>query len=572
MSTISVSAPTIKTKNEELISKLIEKNDELFADNASFRNKIARLEGEHADMSHKYQKARSRITTIENQLADMSHKYQKTRSRITTIENQLADKTQECEAQKQTIAELRTELYTEAGPNAPPSKKIKKKRRCRRSGSGRKGGQVGHKGTTRKRHIDRVIQSVFVVCSDCNSMHFRVTETKPRTITEHKTTTRTYKYQEATAVCVGCSRESKSTVYEHDIWSDQQHSDAPIVEIAPNYNESNADSMPGSADCSTNDAPESGSDQIYKPGRIIQAISPQRQAELGKPHQIPKKGSLGFSVLTLVVTAWLERVVLRGVDKIQREISDLSGISPATVNAILHRTADALKPVEDSILDRLLKSSYLHIDETTLIINGVRRYVWVLATKTDVYLFTHSRSPDKVWKILEKYTGCAILDGYKTISRLQEFQRCWAHVIRDVRYLNRMLDTKQTQQFEDDICKIFRSAVTSKLKGNGKKTHKWYAARLDKICSKYAGIPEMKKVVQTVQNAKPNLFTFLLYDEVDPTNNLAERLLREVVKHRVMRVAFQTQEGADMFATLIGIKLTAHLRGWEIAPLLKKYL
>ena len=317
MSTISVSAPTIKTKNKELISKLIEENNELFAENASFRNKIARLEGEHAVMSHKYQKARSMIATIENQLAD---------------------KTQECEAQKQTIAELRTELYTEAGPNAPPSKKIKKERRCRRSGSGRKGGQVGHKGTTRKRHIDRVIQSVFVVCSDCNSMHFRVTETKPRTITEHKTTTRTYKYQEATAVCVGCSRESKSTVYEHDIWSDQQHSDTMTDGIAPNCNESNADSMPGSPDCSTNDTPESGSDQIYKPGRIIQAISPQRQAELGKPHQIPKKGSLGFSVLTLVVTAWLERVVLRGVDKIQREISDLSGISPATVNAILHRT------------------------------------------------------------------------------------------------------------------------------------------------------------------------------------------------------------------------------------------
>ena len=80
----------------------------------------------------------------------MSHKYQKARSRITTIENQLADKTQECEAQKQTIAELRTELYTEAGPNAPPSKKIKKERRCRRSGSGRKGGQVGHKGNHQK--------------------------------------------------------------------------------------------------------------------------------------------------------------------------------------------------------------------------------------------------------------------------------------------------------------------------------------------------------------------------------------------------------------------------------------
>ena len=292
MSTISVSAPTIKTKNEELISKLIEKNDELFADNASFRNKIARLEGEHADMSHKYQKARSMIATIENQLADMSHKYQKARSMIATIENQLADKTQECEAQKQTIAELRTELYTEAGPNAPPSKKIKKERRCRRSGSGRKGGQVGHKGTTRKRHIDRVIQSVFVVCSDCNSMHFRVTDTKSRTITEHKTTTRTYKYQEATAVCVGCSRESKSTVYEHDIWSDQQHSDAPIVEIAPNCNESNADSMPGSADCSTNDALNLGPIKSTNPDASYRRYRPKDRPNWASRTRFPKKAAL----------------------------------------------------------------------------------------------------------------------------------------------------------------------------------------------------------------------------------------------------------------------------------------
>ena len=57
----------------------------------------------------------------------MSHKYQKACSRIATVENQLADKIQECEAQQQTIVELGMELYTEADPNAPPSKKIKKK-------------------------------------------------------------------------------------------------------------------------------------------------------------------------------------------------------------------------------------------------------------------------------------------------------------------------------------------------------------------------------------------------------------------------------------------------------------
>ena len=56
-----------------------------------------------------------------------------------------------------------------------------------------------------------------------------------------------------------------------------------------------------------------------------------------------------------------------------------------------------------------------------------------------------------------------------------------------------MLDTKQTQQFEDDVHKIFYSAVTSKLNGNGKKTHKSYVARLDKIYNKYTGMPEMKK-------------------------------------------------------------------------------
>ena len=67
----------------------------------------------------------------------------------------------------------------------------------------------------------------------------------------------------------------------------------------------------------------------------------------------------------------------------------------------------------------------------------------------------------------------------------------------------------------------------------------------------------------TLANAAPNLFTFLLYPGMDPTNNESERMLRKPVIHRKIRMRLVTEGGMRMFGTLFTCMATWRKRGLD---------
>ena len=100
-----------------------------------------------------------------------------------------------------------------------------------------------------------------------------------------------------------------------------------------------------------------------------------------------------------------------------------------------------------------------------------------------------------------------------------------------------------------------------------------------------------------MRNAGHSLLTFMKYEYVGSTNNLAERRhdpqlyserenpaslsvvfllrimsreLREVVKHRAVKSLLRTMEGAEIFSILLTIMMT--YKDDDILELLKKYL
>ena len=57
-------------------------------------------------------------------------------------------------------------------------------------------------------------------------------------------------------------------------------------------------------------------------------------------------------------------------------------------------------------------------------------------------------------------------------------------------------------------------------------------------------------------NAAPDLFTFIRYPGMEPTNNEFERMLRKVVIHRKIRQKLVTVGGKIMFGTMMTCLLT----------------
>ena len=67
-----------------------------------------------------------------------------------------------------------------------------------------------------------------------------------------------------------------------------------------------------------------------------------------------------------------------------------------------------------------------------------------------------------------------------------------------------------------------------------------------------------------LQNAAPNLFTFMEHPDMEPTNNRAERALRSPVIHRKVRGQLRTSGGMRMFSILMSCLYTWKMQGKSI--------
>ena len=246
-------------------------------------------------------------------------------------------------------------------------------------------------------------------------------------------------------------------------------------------------------------------------------------------------------------------------------------IGTGTTFNILERTAGYLAPEMTRIVQELLKSPYLHIDETVARIAGHQRYIWVVATKNMVLYFPSTRHSTRLLSMFSTYAGIVISDGYIVYRFFKRRQRCWAHLMREARDLRKNLQMPYADNFYFKLKDIFEMAKEKKAEGVGPEWHDAMNAKLGRLLSYYSRYEDLLPVINTIRNDRNVWFTFMLYS-VDPTNNWAELLVREVVKQRVMRQALRTMEGAEIFSAILSCMGTWRLSGLNVQRRLEKYL
>src|SRR5207237_2480567 len=91
-------------------------------------------------------------------------------------------------------------------------------------------------------------------------------------------------------------------------------------------------------------------------------------------------------------------------------------------------------PTEEAILRAILKSNFVHVDETKINIEGVDHYVWVFTDGMHIlFRMTQTRETEIVREVLAGYQGVLVSDfypGYDGIPCRQ--QKCLVHLIRDI--------------------------------------------------------------------------------------------------------------------------------------------
>jgi len=248
----------------------------------------------------------------------------------------------------------------------------------------------------------------------------------------------------------------------------------------------------------------------------------------------PREGVLGLRALSQIALLKYEcRLPCRLVcTALERDYGLL--VTPATVLAANQRVANGLQNEYNAIMRRIRHASVLYIDETSFKVGGVKYWLWAFCTPTETLVVIRPSRSKKVLRevVGTEFTGLIVCDGWKTYSNFTDkLQRCWAHVLRE---------SKNASEFEDEavplhkaLKKLFRRLV-SDLESNPSferrlALHRNAVQVLRFWLSKEWQSERVRKLVGKIRNGSKHWFTFVLVPGVEPTNNRAERALREHV-------------------------------------------
>ena len=138
-------------------------------------------------------------------------------------------------------------------------------------------------------------------------------------------------------------------------------------------------------------------------------------------------------------------------------------ISSATVFDMTRRVSDNLEVEYDSMKKSLRRSKSVNIDETGFRVGGLNFHLWVFTTKkVTLYVIRKSRGKSVIEEVLGKnYKGVIGSDGWASYhSYTDRIQRCWAHLIREAKYL--ASEHNSAQSLHEGLKNIYEKATSEK--------------------------------------------------------------------------------------------------------------
>ncbi|MHB8352723.1 MAG: IS66 family transposase, partial [Thermoplasmata archaeon] len=403
-------------------------------------------------------------------------------------------------------AELRRRLSVHENSNVPPS--------VRHHAPGysrdrpltdpehrkRPGGQPGHPGTTREPlPADEKVSLTADHCPRCKSqqLKFRGTETTQEIEVEHRR--KVTEYAQAVYDCVECGAVVRATLPD---------------------------------------------------GRVPAGYGPQLQTDI-------------------VVGKVEERLPYRKLEeRLARE-----GIPscPATLQAVVWNAGERLGLAYMEILARIRAALVVYADETTFSVDGHRWWLWTFTTPQDLFLVLRpSRGKGVVREVLGKgFRGKVIVcDGYGAYPHRRlgwVLQRCWAHLLRKARAAEEA--EPKSELLCEELVGLYRWLTEELARDDGtanrRRLHRIGRRELRRLLGRYEGSrwEAQRKVGVYLRNGGKSWLTFVLHPNVEPTNNRAERSLREAVVIRKIVGTLRNEKGAGALARLLSVLGTWKLRG-----------
>ena len=168
----------------------------------------------------------------------------------------------------------------------------------------------------------------------------------------------------------------------------------------------------------------------------------------------------------------------------------------------------------------------------------------------------------------------SVMGGGRTLSYTCRIQRCWAHLLREARYLAERNDEAGS------LSEALHGLYGGLRRWAVDKPPPWEAERLvgeaRALMMEWAGRPYESVVVRRfavkIMNGLDHWFTFLVVPGVEATNNRAERALREHVVQRKIMGCFRNGKGTGIYETVMSVLSSWKQQGRDLPQTLSETL
>jgi transposase/uncharacterized coiled-coil protein SlyX len=247
-------------------------------------------------------------------------------------------------------------------------------------------------------------------------------------------------------------------------------------------------------------------------------------------------------------------------------------LSAGAIVGALQRVAARGAAAAERILVAIRASPVVHADETGLREGGANGYLWSFSTPRERYFVRGGRNKEVVDEVLGPgFAGVLVTDFYAAYDHYDgPHQRCWAHLLRDVRALvEKHPADAALKEWATQVQGVYARARRFAGPDAAARERAQHAleAELLALCAPYleaevAAAPQAV-LCRRIQKYLPELFTFVAEPAVPSTNNAAERSVRPVVVQRKISGGTRSAQGTATFTTLATLFGTWRARGLD---------
>ena len=217
----------------------------------------------------------------------------------------------------------------------------------------------------------------------------------------------------------------------------------------------------------------------------------------------------------------------------------------------------------EALKEQIRRSPAVYADETSWWVGGPGWWLWDFTTPEEtVYVVEHCRGQQIVNDMLgEHFGGTLVSDCLSSYDPIEcDKHKCYSHHLRAIADAMKRCPSSGFLRRVQALLKLAMVWRDQRgAPGYWEIVHgleRW----ADELLTPFRADPEEERVANRLRKRRAYLFTFLYKQEVEPTNNRAERQLRPAVIARKVSCGNKTVSGKHTWEILASLSATCQQR------------